>query len=371
LRVFQRKDAEGKVKGPFWYDFRADGKRYRGSTKLNDKATAEQKMWNLRESILSGEYERKRRAAKTPTVDKLVDRFLDEYKGRYGNLRSQHYVHRLPHIKTALGKKKADAVRVADVHKFRDKRLAEGASPGTVRKEMVALGTVYKWGMQMDLVMTNPVYAANKPPEPQHRERYLTPKEWKALLKALPEWLTPIATVAAFTGLRLKEVTNIARSDVDRNAGLIYVQPDNKTGRGRYVLPGKVVYAALDVPIQRLQSPQVFTQAGGKDYRSEGSRRWISRTFSQVARSAELEGVTFHTLRHSFATWFKLAGGSTDELQRLLGHSTPVLTTRYDHIRPGQRGSYPADMLEIVAHCRAGREAIVDTKADTPKSNSA
>lgn len=178
-------------------------------------------------------------------TDKLVDRFLDEYKVRYGNLRSQHYVHRLPHIKTALGKKKADAVRVADVHKFRDKRLAEGASPGTVRKEMVALGTVYKWGMQMDLVMTNLVYAANKPPEPQHRERYLTPKEWKTLLKALPEWLTPMATVAAFTGLRLKEVTNIARSDVDKNAGLIYVQPDNKTCRGRYVLPGKAVDVGL------------------------------------------------------------------------------------------------------------------------------
>ena len=42
--------------------------------------------------------------------------------------------------------------------------------------------------------------------------------------------------------------------------------------------------------------------------------------------------MTFHTLRHTFASWFMINGGDLYRLQKYLGHSTIELTQRYAHL---------------------------------------
>ena len=43
----------------------------------------------------------------------------------------------------------------------------------------------------------------------------------------------------------------------------------------------------------------------------------------------------FHDLRHTFASWFVMRGGTVQELQQTLGHATITMTMRYAHLSPG------------------------------------
>lgn len=49
---------------------------------------------------------------------------------------------------------------------------------------------------------------------------------------------------------------------------------------------------------------------------------------------ANVPPVTFHGLRHTFASNFMMSGGSIYDLQKMLGHSTIQMTEKYSHLSP-------------------------------------
>jgi integrase len=68
-------------------------------------------------------------------------------------------------------------------------------------------------------------------------------------------------------------------------------------------------------------------------------RVWAVRSlrapFERAVRDAKLDApLTFHDLRHHFASWFIMRGGRLEVLQRILGHATLAMTMRYAHLAP-------------------------------------
>jgi integrase len=47
--------------------------------------------------------------------------------------------------------------------------------------------------------------------------------------------------------------------------------------------------------------------------------------------------VTFHTLRHTFASWLAIQGESIITLKEMLGHKSTVMTERYSHLSPDHK----------------------------------
>src|SRR5205807_1845270 len=45
--------------------------------------------------------------------------------------------------------------------------------------------------------------------------------------------------------------------------------------------------------------------------------------------------ITFHSLRHSFASHWMMNGGDIFKLQKVLGHQSITMTERYSHLAPG------------------------------------
>lgn len=62
------------------------------------------------------------------------------------------------------------------------------------------------------------------------------------------------------------------------------------------------------------------------------SPRMINLWFSEICKAAEVEDITPHGLRHTFATHYLLNGGRLEDLKELLGHASIVTTEKYAHI---------------------------------------
>jgi site-specific recombinase XerD len=60
----------------------------------------------------------------------------------------------------------------------------------------------------------------------------------------------------------------------------------------------------------------------------------IRTAFENAVSEAKLDGLHFHDLRHSFASWFVMRNGSLQALQTILGHADIKMTLRYAHLAP-------------------------------------
>jgi hypothetical protein len=60
----------------------------------------------------------------------------------------------------------------------------------------------------------------------------------------------------------------------------------------------------------------------------------IRSAFETAVKAANVENFTLHSCRHHFASWFMMNGGSLLSLNRILGHATLAMTTRYAHLSP-------------------------------------
>ncbi len=177
-----------------------------------------------------------------------------------------------------------------------------------------------------------------------------------------------IVETAYAAGLRISELAGLRLADVDlRRAELRVVGKGRKERAG---LLGRPAVEALDEYLRdvrpvlrdRAEGPDqggVFLNARGGPLGVRGIRLRIDR----LVRLAGLpEGVSPHTLRHSFASHLLDGGADLRVVQELLGHASLNTTQLYTHVSPGRlRSAYAA------AHPRSGRDAAGD-RGQTPRT---
>jgi integrase len=160
--------------------------------------------------------------------------------------------------------------------------------------------------------------------EPQGRLRWLAQEEITRLLEAAAKSrnkeLRAAVILALNTGLRLGELIGLTWDRVDLSRGVIRLEM-TKSGRRREVPMNGASYATL-VGLGPKSSGRVFRT------------RYIKTAYNNAVEAAQLDDVTFHTLRHTFASWAVMRGVALKELQELLGHSSLAMTMRYAHLAP-------------------------------------
>jgi integrase/recombinase XerD len=166
---------------------------------------------------------------------------------------------------------------------------------------------------------------------PQHVPVTLSPEEVTRLLSAVPGLRERAAMEIAYAaGLRLNEVLHLKLADID-SARMILRVNQGKGKKDRNVMLSPALLETLRA-YWRESKPRVwlFPGMGGK---RPLNATIIQRAFTQAKRQARIaKAVSFHSLRHSFATQLLESGVNVRTIQVLLGHRSLGTTQRYTHV---------------------------------------
>ena len=166
---------------------------------------------------------------------------------------------------------------------------------------------------------------------PQRVPVTLTPEEVSRLLEAVPNLRDRTTMEIAYAaGLRLGEVLHLKLSDIDSGRMILRVD-QGKGKKDRNVMLSPALLESLRTYWKQYR-PKVLLFPG-KDPKQPVHATLIQRAFIHAKREARIrKQVSFHSLRHSFATQLLESGVNVRTIQALLGHRSLGTTQRYTHV---------------------------------------
>jgi integrase len=316
--VFQRKDRSG-----WWVSYvDASGKRKKEKITAHTRTQAMTALSQIktrieRESILGV-----KSASEITTAD-LLKRFKAYQEAQ---LRPTTFVRLdgiLNTLKAALPVQAKEITRrtVADYILKR----SETVSAGTVAKEFATLNHALRLAVEWELLTVNPAQGAKLPRQSEGRTRYLSPTEFKAALEAAPDWMRGPMALAAFTGMRRGEILGLCWKDVDLDGQRVYL-PETKNGTLRVLTLNQLAMQVLQHYPAGQPDERVFPNV-------DAAR--LSVYTRRVFASVGIQDASFHSLRHTAASWLVMEGVDLYTVGKILGHKTPRMTQRYAHLSPG------------------------------------
>ncbi len=291
------------------------------------------------------------------TVKELCDRYMDAAekglifgKGRRPKRPitiSQDHARINRHIVPLLGRKLVRDLTRVDIARFiRDVTTGETATvertkargkavvtggAGTAARAVSFLGAILSFAVNEGIVETNVARGVKRKAD-EKRTRRLTADEYRDCGLAIREaeqtgetWQAVAgARLLALTGLRLGEVVNLKWAEIDELGGCFRLT-DTKEGASTRPVGRRAFELLATLP--RIDGCPFVLPA----VRGAGHFAGLPHAFKRMVKRSGLEGVTPHTMRHSFASMAGDLGYSEPTIAAMLGHAAGSVTGRYVH----------------------------------------
>ena len=249
------------------------------------------------------------------------------------------------HIKPILGKRQIGSLKLGDIEgaqadiaagKTSKPRVgsrggATTGGEGVAARTLSTLHAIFEHAMRLGKIESNPAKGVRRLASTP-RDRRLSSAEIERFGKAMREaeldgeHPTGLAAIRflLLTGFRRMEGLGLQRPWLDDEEGAVRF-PDTKSGAQMRII-GR---AAVELLVAQPQSgsPFFFPADWG-----DGHFVGVVRVLDRICVMARLEGVTPHTLRHTFASVAGDLGFSELTIAALLGHAARGVTQRYVHI---------------------------------------
>ena len=164
------------------------------------------------------------------------------------------------------------------------------------------------------------------------RIRYLNTDESKRLINACGPAFRKLVQAALLTGCRYGEITNLLIHDFNSDVGTLHIQ-EAKSGRGRHVVladEGKAFFK--QVAAGRVGDEIMFVRSDTKKWGKSHQKRPLE----EACKNAKiLPAVSFHILRHTYASHLVMNGVPLQVVAQNLGHADTRMTEKhYAHLSP-------------------------------------
>jgi tyrosine recombinase XerC len=205
----------------------------------------------------------------------------------------------------------------------------------TVNRHLSALRSFFRFLCREGHLKTNPMLSLSSPKQEKYLPTFLTEEEMTRLIEAAfardERGLRDRAVLETFysTGIRISELSGLNVDDLDFIGGIAKVMGKGK--KERVVPIGDQAIASLREYLNKRKSnsTSLFLNKNGKRITTRGIRNIIGK----YLRLAGLrQGISAHSLRHSFATHLLNRGADLRSVQELLGHANLSTTQIYTHL---------------------------------------
>jgi integrase len=233
--------------------------------------------------------------------------------------------------KAEFGEKRLDQITQKQIASFHSGLLDEGLSPASADRYLSHCKAVLSYAVRLGIIRDNVAKSVPLFNIDNQVENYLNREELGRLLNALRtdgnKVVSDIVLLILNSGARLLEAQMMKLESVNFEQRYWTVEASNsKSKRSRRIPCNDMTMEIIER--NRSDNEYIFVNP-----RTGTAYNNIHKSWDRIRNSAQLPLFRLHDGRHQFAKMLVSDGGrSLIELQRILGHSSPIMTQRYAHL---------------------------------------
>ncbi|OGX19108.1 MAG: tyrosine recombinase XerC [Omnitrophica WOR_2 bacterium RBG_13_44_8b] len=273
-------------------------------------------------------------------MEKYIDKFIRylEIEKNYSPHTILNYRLDLEDFKKFIGDTALEKIDYLALRKFLAVLREKNLGTRSVGRKLSAMRSFFRFLTRDGYLKINPILSLSSPKLEKHLPQFLTEGETTKLIESAfaksqndEMGLRDRAILETFysTGVRISELVGMDVDQVDFISGIVKVFGKGK--KERIVPIGDQALSAIRKYLEKRkkQAEAVFLNKRGIRITTRGVRGIVGK---YIRATGIKQGVSPHTLRHSFATHLLNRGADLRTVQELLGHVNLSSTQIYTHL---------------------------------------
>lgn len=342
--------------GIWWVDMRHEGKRIR--RKVGSKSSAKAVYERLKTESREGRLVPRAKKRVYPTIKGIVTDRVESFSGRQKTNEKKYAQWWIDQI----GDRPVNEITSGDLRKLMIQiQERPDLSAQTINHYFGHLRAAFNQAVRDGNIDRSPMDGFSLLKTPRGRLRFLTDAEEARLKEIMLPANFCLLRFAILTGLRREEQFALVWSNLDFKNRVLTI-PVSKHGDTRHVpLSGEAVEILQEIRTKtRVMSSWCFPSLNPMTHID--AQNFYKRIYLPALKKAGIEGVVWHTLRHTCASRLVMAGVDIRTVQEIMGHKTLTMTMRYSHLSGGHLNRAINRISNGVI------SEATDTKTDKPKN---